>query len=158
MGDPITEPFILDGRAVQCFEFACLEDHPDNPQGAIVKLSQLGERFGRRQPALAGSQIPSRFNPRSHYFAATGHAVRGSFLEYFVAHDGPDVLGFPIAEPVVVDGQIVQDFQLSRLIWSPDTEDGGTVKREPTGMLWILHQNPDLLAPVSCPTEAAVVP
>ena len=117
LGNPITEPFQQEGRTVQCFEFACLEDHPDNPQGPAVKFSQLGERLGRRQPAVTNGQIPTQFKLHSRYFAPTGHAVRGAFLDYFESHNGIKGLGFPITEPLVVDGEMVQDFQMARLVW-----------------------------------------
>jgi len=158
LGSPITEPFQQEGRTVQCFAFACLEDHPDNLQGPTIKFSKLGERLDRWQPALTNSKIPTQFNKRSHYFVPTGHAVRGAFLNYFEAHDGMERLGFPIGEPMVVNGQVVQDFQLSRLVWSADEQASGSVEREAIGVTWILRQNPDLLSPVPCPAGAAVEP
>ena len=67
LGYPITEAFEQEGRLVQYFEYARLEDHPDNPGQPVVKLSMLGERLGRRQPPLRPG-LPGRhgqFGPRA---------------------------------------------------------------------------------------------
>ncbi len=67
LGYPLAEPFEQEGRRVQYFEYARLEDHPDNPGGPVVKLSFLGERLGRRQPPIAALRVPPAFELGSRY-------------------------------------------------------------------------------------------
>ncbi len=157
LGYPITEPFEQEGRQVQYFEYARLEDHPDNPGGPVVKLSMLGERLGRRQPPLPPSQVPPAFDRESRYYPQMGHAVSGDFLAYFDEHGGPDRFGFPIAEPLVVEGRLAQDFQRARLMWHADRPAGDRVTLEPIGRVYFEVQglDPALLAPVPCPPGAA---
>jgi uncharacterized protein with LGFP repeats len=93
---------------------------------------------------------------RSRYFAPTRHAVRGDFLSYFETHGGAASLGFPIAEPLVVNGWLVQDFELGRLVWAADGGAGVRVEREPIGEVWVQRQGGELLAPIPCPGEALV--
>jgi hypothetical protein len=152
LGYPITEPFAQEGRQVQYFEYARLEDHPDNSGGPVVKLSMLGERLGRRQPALSASQIPPSSERSSRYYRQMGHVVRGDFLSYFDEHGGIDRFGLPIAEPLVDGGKLVQDFQRARLIWHLDRPSGNRVTLEPIGQVYFEAQalDPTLLAPITC--------
>jgi len=153
LGYPITEPFTQEGRQVQYFEYARFEDHPDNPGGPVVKLSMLGERLGRRQPALSASQRPPASERDSRYYPQMGHAVNGDFLSYFDQHGGVDRFGFPIAEPLVVEGKLVQDFQRARMIWYLTRSPGNRVTLEPIGRIYFEAQalEPTLLAPITCP-------
>jgi hypothetical protein len=153
LGYPITEPFEQEGRQVQYFEYARLEDHPDNPSRPVVKLSMLGERLGRRQPPLKSSRVPPALDRNSRYYPQMGHAVSGDFLSYFDEHGGLDRFGFPIAEPLVVEGNLVQDFQRVRFAWHADRPPGERVTLEPTGRVYFEAQGLDaaLLAPIPCP-------
>lgn len=152
LGYPITEPFTQEGRKVQYFEYARLEDHPDNPDGPVVKLSSLGERLGRRQPAISPSQRPPTSERSSRHYPQMGHTVNGDFLVYFDQHGGLDRFGFPIAEPLMVEGKLVQDFQRARMIWNLARPPGNRVTLEPIGRVYFEAQALDvtLLAPVSC--------
>jgi hypothetical protein len=153
LGYPLVEPFEQEGRRVQYFEYARLEDHPDNPGGPLVKLSFLGERLGRRQPPIAASRVPPASEPGSRYYPQTGHVVGGDFLTYFDQKGGVDRFGYPIAEPLVVEGQLVQDFQRMRLIWHADRPPGDRVTPEAIGRVYFDAQrlDPALLSPVPCP-------
>jgi hypothetical protein len=153
LGYPLAEPFEQEGRRVQYFEYARLEDHPDNPGGPLVKLSFLGERLGRRQPPIAASRVPPASEPGSRYYPQTGHVVVGDFLTYFDQKGGVDQFGYPIAESLVVEGQLVQDFQRMRLIWHADHPPGDRVTLEASGRVYFDAQrlDPALLSPVPCP-------
>jgi hypothetical protein len=153
LGYPITEPFEQEGRQVQYFEYARLEDHPDNPGGPTVKLSMLGERLGRRQPPLSPARVPPASERDSRYYPQMGHALSGDFLTYFDQHGGLDRFGFPIGEPLVVEGRLVQDFQRARLVWQLDRPPGRRVSLEPSGRVYFEAQelDPARLAPVPCP-------
>ena len=160
LGYPLTERFEQEGRQVQYFEYARLEDHPDNPGGPVVKLSLLGERLGRRRPPLAASRVPPAFEQRSRYYPQAGHVISGDFLTYFDEQGGLDRFGFPIAEPLVIEGKLVQDFQRARFFWHADRRSGTQVTLEPIGRVYFEAQglNPALLSPVLCPPHAQVFP
>jgi len=158
LGYPITEPLEQEGRHVQYFEYARLEDHPDNPGGPVVKLSMLGEQLGRRQPPLSQSRVPPSSERSSRYYPEAGHALSNDFLSYFDRHGGLDRFGFPIAEPLAVEGNLVQDFQRARLIWQLHRPPGDRVTMEPIGRAYFEAQGLDtsLLAPVTCPPHSEV--
>jgi hypothetical protein len=159
LGYPITQPFEQEGRQVQYFEYARLEDHPDDPSGPVVKLSMLGEQLSRRRPPLAPSRVPPTFDRRSRYYSQMGHAVSGDFLTYFDENGGLDRFGFPIAEPLVVEGRLVQDFQRVRFVWHANRPPDDRVTLEPIGRVYFEAQrlDPALLAPVPCPAAVEVV-
>ena len=62
------------------------------------------------------------------YFPETGHTVRGEFLDYFNAHDGLRVFGFPITEEFPLNGRTVQYFQKVRMDLFPDKPVGQRVQ------------------------------
>lgn len=159
LGYPITEVFEQEGRRVQCFEYACLEDHPDAPEGPTIKLSMLGERLGRRQPPLPSGRIPSVMESTSRYYPWFGHAISGDFLTFFDDQGGVERFGFPIGEPLIVEGQLVQDFQRARFIWQARAAPEHRVKLEPIGRVYVASRalDPALLAPQTCPADAQVV-
>ncbi len=159
LGYPITEPFRQDGRQVQYFEYARLEDHPDNPGQPLVKLSMLGERRGRRQPPVSLARVPPSSDRNSRYYPQMGHAVSGDFLIYFDEHGGLSRFGFPIAEPLVFEGKLVQDFQRARFEWHLSRTPEDRVTLEPSGHLYFRAQglDPKLLDPIPCPHGSDVV-
>lgn len=159
LGYPITEVFEQEGRRVQCFEYVCLEDHPDAPEGPTIKLSMLGERLGRRQPPLPSGRIPPAMESTSRYYPWFGHAISGDFLTFFDSQGGVERFGFPIGEPLVVDGQLVQDFQRARFIWRARAAPEDRVTLEPIGRVYVASRalDPALLAARPCGAEAQVV-
>lgn len=159
LGYPITEPLIQEGRTVQYFEYARLEDHPDNPDGRVVKLSMLGERLGRRHPPLDPRVVPSSGMPSVRYYPETGHSLSGAFLDFFDCYGGLRRFGFPINEPMVFDGQLVQDFQHIRLIWHARATEDHHVTMEKSGYVYFIAQRLDRqwLRPQPCPAGAQVV-
>jgi hypothetical protein len=88
-----------------------------------------------------------------------GHAVSGDFLRYFERHGGLDRFGFPIAEPLPVKGELVQDFQRGRLVWHLGRPPSERVTLEPIGRVYFEAQGLDtaLLDPIPCPPGAEVV-
>ncbi|HTP09674.1 MAG TPA: hypothetical protein VMP08_15565 [Anaerolineae bacterium] len=62
------------------------------------------------------------------YFPETGHTVRGEFLDYFNAHGGLRIFGFPITEEFTLNGRTVQYFQRARLELLPEKPVGQRIQ------------------------------
>ncbi len=62
------------------------------------------------------------------YFPETGHTVRGEFLNYFNAHGGLRIFGFPITDEFTLNGRTVQYFQHVRLELLPEKPAGQRVQ------------------------------
>ncbi len=159
LGYPITEPFEQTGRLVQYFEYARLEDHPDSSGGPVVKLGMLGEELGRRRPPLTPDRVPPAGDQNSRLYPHSGHVITGDFLAFYDGNGGNDVFGFPIAEPMVANGRLVQDFQRARFVWHPNMAAGDRVTLEPLGCDSFEAHGFDaaLLVPVACPFGARVI-
>ncbi len=48
------------------------------------------------------------------YFPETGHVVRGDFLVFFDTFGGLEIFGYPVTEPFIQNGLLVQYFQNAR--------------------------------------------
>ncbi|HIE37850.1 MAG TPA: hypothetical protein EYH30_11465 [Anaerolineales bacterium] len=120
-GYPQTEVF-YDSRVglwVQYFDNARMEWHPENPHPYKVQLGLLGELLGHRYPPIPASRVP-RGTPFRRYFPETGHSVSFAFLVFYDSNGGLDIFGYPISEPMVENGRIVQYFQRARMEWHPE--------------------------------------
>jgi len=118
-GLPITEPFETGGWTVQYFERGRLERHPENEPAYRVTAGWLGDLLQRRQPPIPPAQIPTTKSNATRYFVQTGHTLSGDFLFYFEQNGGTVRFGLPISEPFLRNGQLVQDFQSARFLWTP---------------------------------------
>lgn len=113
-----------DGReySVQYFERARLEYHPENSDPrAQVLLGQFGRRIHPADPAAVAL-------PDATYVAATGHNLRGRFLDYWGSQGGLAQFGYPISEELVEtldDGRpyTVQYFERARFEYHPENTD-----------------------------------
>ncbi len=118
-GYPITEVFQEDGLLVQYFQRARLVLTGARGRRASgsgeVKVAPLGELLGHRSPPF---EPPYHFPYR--YYPQTGHALSFAFLDYYEAQGGEEVFGYPITEPLLERGLIVQYFQRARMEWHPD--------------------------------------
>ena len=159
LGYPITEPFEQKGRLVQYFEYARLEDHPDSSGGPVVKLGMLGEELGRRRPPLTPDRVPPGSDQNSRFYPHMGHVITRDFLTFYDDNGGLSLFGFPIAEPIVANGRLVQDFQRARFVWQPNMAAGDRVTLEPLGHVSFEAHGLDaaLLVPVACPFGAQVI-
>ncbi len=128
LGYPLTEVFYDARRGlwVQYFENVRMEWHPYNPDPYKVQLGLLGEELGYRQPPIPANKIP-RGNPMQRYFPETGHVVSYAFLQFYDQNGGLDIFGYPITEPMVEGGRIVQYFQRTRMEWHPERPRGDRV-------------------------------
>lgn len=137
-GYPQTEVF-YDPRLgiwVQYFDNVRMEWHPENPAPYRVQLGLLGEDLGRRTPPIPSSQVP-RSNPLWQYFPETGHTLSYAFLSFYNQNGGLNVFGYPISEPMLENGRIVQYFQRTRLEWHPERPRGDRVVVGALGLAYI---------------------
>jgi len=67
---------------------------------------------------LANTLTASAANTR--FFPETGQSVRDAFLDYFDAHGGVDVFGYPRTGEFVMNGHYVQYFQRARFEYWPE--------------------------------------
>lgn len=117
-GKPLTEEVLEQGVTVQYFEKARFEYHPGNPDPYKVLLGELGLELTRGTDF--GSIPPFENKADKVYFDATSHSLGGAFLEFWQAHNGLLILGFPISEELEKDGLTFQYFQRGLLEYHPD--------------------------------------
>ena len=128
-GYPLTEEFFepdgLDNTLlqVQYFERNRFELHPENQPPNDVLLGTLGREFHLQDPPASREPSPAS------YFPQTGHNLSGVFLDYWQAHGGLAVNGYPISEPSMeasTNGKeyVTQWFERGRLEEHP--ENAGT--------------------------------
>ncbi len=89
----------LNGKsyAVQYFERAIFEYHPENQAPYNILLSQLGVfQYKQKYPAGAPNQQANQVNAR--YFPETRHWVDGAFWAYWQQHGGLAQQGYPISD------------------------------------------------------------
>lgn len=137
-GLPISPLVTVNGRQVQWFERTRLEywpEYEDTPYRIQSGLVGLEYTDGRDFPTQAF--FTSR--PGLRFFPETSHGVGGKFLEYYDAHGGLEVLGYPISDeitevlPETKQYYTVQYFQRARLEWH--REYAGTEDEVQLGLL-----------------------
>ncbi len=137
-GYPITEAFIDQGLLVQYFQNARIEWHPNNPDPYKVQLGLLGDELNYRHPPVVEPYPKTR---RKVYFPETQHTIAYAFLDYFNAHGGIDMFGYPITEMYFEEGKIVQYFQRLKMEWYPD-DPSSTIRIGPLGSAYLeLHRD-----------------
>jgi hypothetical protein len=123
IGDWLAETSPTDGKryTVQYFERARFELHPENADARYaVLLGLLGTQFHRPDPRVTAAP-----NAGGFYFAQTGHNVSAVFYQYWQAHGGLFVNGYPISEEFAErssDGKTyrVQYFERARYELHPE--------------------------------------
>jgi hypothetical protein len=137
-GYPQTELFYdaQSGLWVQYFDNVRLEWHPQNPDRYKVQLGLLGDLLGHRYPPIPYSEVP-RDSLSRHYFEETGHVVSSAFLVFFERYGGLDTFGYPISEPLVENGRIVQYFQRARMEWHSERPPGERVVLGALGLAYM---------------------
>ncbi len=121
-GYPRTEVLSTNGRLVQYFQRARLESWPENPPPYNVQLMLIGDAvLGPADPPIPASQVPAAGDLSRTYFPQTGHTLSGPFRDFFRAHGGLDIFGYPTSEAAMgPDGFVVQRFQRARFELHPE--------------------------------------
>lgn len=110
LGAPISGPLRYRERLVQYVQAGRLEYVPENAPGYEVGLAYLAEETCGRQPPLHYAGVPSYLDGSRRYFASTGQALEGEFLEFIEANGGIGFFGEPISGQRRVGDETVQDF------------------------------------------------
>ena len=129
-GYPLSEEFqefvpsAKSAYTVQYFERNRFEWHPEN---AGTSSEFLLGRLGSDLTAGAVFPLSPPFGSDSthRYFPETGHSLGGAFLNYWNAHGGLAIYGFPISEEILEqlgDGRVylVQYFERNRFELHPE--------------------------------------
>jgi peptidoglycan/xylan/chitin deacetylase (PgdA/CDA1 family) len=127
-GYPLTDEFTdpATGFTVQYFERERFEYQPGAwPDHYDVLLGLLGNELTAGRHAEAPFQ-PLAVQPDANcdVYAATGHRLCNGFRDYWRAHGGLTILGYPISEEFQENGLTVQYFERARFEWHP--ENAGT--------------------------------
>lgn len=123
-GYPISDQITENGKPVQYFERQRFEYHSE-AAGTPYEV-----QLGRLGADLAGSisktlVMPVRPSQGATYMPQTGHNLKSPFLEYWRAHGGVRILGYPISEPVMMNGILTQYFERARMEYHPETAAAG---------------------------------
>lgn len=125
-GYPLTEEFSEDGLTVQYFERARFEWHPGAwPERYDVLLGLLGRELASQQGLLDTAPFQPVMAANDQYttfFPQTGHRLAFGFRDYWNAHGGLPIFGYPISEEYrdPASGLIVQYFERQRLEYHPE--------------------------------------
>jgi len=146
-GYPITEAYIegSQGRTVQYFERARFELRREAPEELRVFISPLGEYMNQgRLPQPLPFYAPGCLS-----FAETEFLVCYAFRDFFEAHGGTAIFGFPRSNFEILDHRIVQYFQRARFEWYPELPPGQRVVLAPLGRIYFnyIAEDPALLLP-----------
>ena len=124
-GLPITDAFFDPelGAQVQYFEKAHFVLNPYSLSPDNIDETPLG--FLLRKPGVELEYRPGLNSCRK--FLQTGFEVCFEFLEFFDRYGGVTQFGYPISNLEVMDGIIVQHFQLARFEWHTELPAGSRV-------------------------------
>jgi uncharacterized protein YkwD len=119
-GYPISNELSEGGRTVQYFERQRFEYHAEAVGTQyVVQLGALGVDAAQGKASLARvAPVPTTAD--RIYFQETGHSLSGAFLSFWRANGDIRVLGYPITEPVTINGFLTQYFQRARMEYHPE--------------------------------------
>lgn len=119
-GYPITNQYSSGSDAtVQYFQRARMEYRPTNADPYKLQLGLIGQDLrGGIDPKLSTAAIPS--GTQYQYFPQTGHVISNAFKDYYNAHGGLNIFGYPITEQFTENGVLVQYFQRARMEYYPN--------------------------------------
>lgn len=148
-GNPITQELTENGHTVQYYEYARFEYVPEDPDGIVVHLGDIGRELKpvtvfRTIPAIGSGKATDRpaaalahetraWVPLSDeiaaqpdtdtrtYIAETRHTVQNGFKDFWEATGAADYLGNPITEEFEANGVQYQVFERGKLAWTADS-------------------------------------
>lgn len=120
VGYPLSEERQEDGMTVQYFERVRMEYHPDMAaKGYSVLMTRLGVDLSKSAQPFA--QIaPFRSTKTAAYIKETSHSLSGAFLSYWKTKGAVNLFGYPISEPMMQNGLLVQWFERARFEYHPE--------------------------------------
>lgn len=146
-GLPITDAFFDPqlGTQVQYFEKAHFVLNPHSISPDRIDETPLG--YLLKYPGFEVEYKPGLNSCR--LFIQTGFEVCFEFLEFFNQYGGIAQFGYPISNLEMMNGMIVQHFQLARFEWHPELPSGSRVVLGDLGKEYfeINHEDPRLLFP-----------
>lgn len=124
-GYPVSDELIEGGLPVQYFERQRFEYHQE--AAGTPNEVQLGHLGKELSPAGAqfGPVPPIKETPDQIYVRETQHTLSNAFLRYWRAHGDVRLLGYPITEPAVENGYVVQYFERARMEHHPEKAASG---------------------------------
>lgn len=145
-GNPVTGELPENGHTVQYFQYARFEYWPDDPNGNVVHLGNIGQELRPhvlfRTPAIGGlanaksdaagdlAKMARAWLPLDkktatkpatdtwRYVAATKHSVQWGFKAYWESGGMADYLGNPLTEEYILNGTTYQVFKRGQLAWT----------------------------------------
>lgn len=145
-GNPITPELTEKGRTVQYYEYARFEYVPDDPNGVVVHLGDLGKELRpvtvfRTVPGIKSDNkndgsvsalanevrawLPLDDTAASQpdtdtrtYVPDTRHTVQNGFKQFWDATGGAEYLGNPLTEDYSANGVNYQVFERGKLSWT----------------------------------------
>jgi peptidoglycan/xylan/chitin deacetylase (PgdA/CDA1 family) len=120
-GYPISAPTTRGDATVQYFERARFEHRLGSwPARYDVLLGRIGsELTADRMNEKPFRRMVAANDANCTWFPETGHRLCFAFRDWWNAHGGLPVFGYPISEEFVEDGVTVQYFERARFEWRP---------------------------------------
>lgn len=153
-GRPISAEMVVNGRRIQWFERARLEDWPEHAGTPYaIQGGLLGNEFTQGLKFPEQTYFVSR--PSTRYFRESGHGVSDRFLDFWNAVDGMRTLGYPTSDQIqemLPDKQVytVQYFERGRIEYHPQL--AGTPFELQLGLLgraiYLKESAPNIIQPV----------
>lgn len=152
-GTPISEQLQVNGRTVQWFERARLEEWPEY-RGTPYEIQSglLGMEF--TEGVTFPKQVFFASAPNLRYFGETNHGVAPPFIQFWEQNGGLDLFGYPISDQIQevlpIDGQrhTVQYFERVRIEHHPQL--AGTPFEIQIGLLgrslYLNENTPDIVS------------
>ncbi|HUG14332.1 MAG TPA: polysaccharide deacetylase family protein [Thermomicrobiales bacterium] len=123
-GYPISDVFMRDGKEMQYFERVRMELHPGVwPARYDVLLGRLGaDLTAHRTNEAPFRRVSGGSNANCAYYEPTGHWLCFGFRDYWRAHGGLEIFGYPISEEFREGGYTVQYFERARFEYHPENQ------------------------------------
>jgi uncharacterized protein YkwD len=125
IGYPLSDARQENGMTVQYFERVRMEYHPETAaKGFPVLMTRLGYALSKNSQGF--SRVAAfKSSGTKAYIKETGHSISGSFLSFWKAKGGLELYGYPLSEPMMQGGLLVQWFERARFEYHPELAKAG---------------------------------